>query len=188
MGDTIHVDSVVDAGSDFWFTIPVAMHELRPSMALPRHSFVPSSAVAAVAQGLHSVSESDFLSVDFTFSGSSLLRASASHTPLNTPNATTPAATGRSSPVVDSDEQLNEDGQHHHHELHEERRLILIVDDNEINLRLCARMLERSLDPARFTITTATSGAQALRLCAGKDFDIVFLDIIMPEMHGGECW
>ncbi len=144
MGDTIHVDSVVDQGSDFWFVIPVTVYER-----------------CASASRLLDASNEDLCE------GSNA--TSATSTARRTPRELTPSL-----------EAADGEAQQH--------CAILIVDDNEINLRLCARMLERALDPALYTVKTATSGAQALELCAAEEFSLVFLDIIMPEMHGGECW
>ncbi|MCL2083800.1 MAG: response regulator [Oscillospiraceae bacterium] len=58
----------------------------------------------------------------------------------------------------------------------------LIVDDNRINLMLCEEMLG-CYDIA---VHTADGGADALELAAGTEFDIVFLDYLMPDMDGFE--
>lgn len=57
---------------------------------------------------------------------------------------------------------------------------ILVVDDNELNRSLLSRRLERQ----GYTVTVAETGLQALDLCRGADFDLVLLDIMMPEVNG----
>ena len=58
---------------------------------------------------------------------------------------------------------------------------ILTVDDEEFNLKL----LTRHLDKEGFSnVTTASNGAEALETLRGSDFDLVLMDIEMPEMDG----
>jgi two-component system cell cycle response regulator len=59
---------------------------------------------------------------------------------------------------------------------------VLIVDDIPTNVRL----LEARLTAEYFEVETASSGAQALEICANSDIDIVLLDVMMPEMDGFE--
>ncbi|MFZ0423116.1 MAG: adenylate/guanylate cyclase domain-containing protein [Xanthobacteraceae bacterium] len=59
---------------------------------------------------------------------------------------------------------------------------ILVVDDNAANRDVLARRLTRE----GHKVVTATNGAAALDLLARQDFDIVLLDLIMPEMSGFE--
>jgi signal transduction histidine kinase/CheY-like chemotaxis protein len=59
---------------------------------------------------------------------------------------------------------------------------VLVVDDIEINLEVCAAMLEC------FNIVPdlASSGRKAIELAAKTDYDIIFMDHMMPEMDGLE--
>ncbi len=57
---------------------------------------------------------------------------------------------------------------------------ILVVDDNRMN-RL---KLSRSLEGQGYTVGLAEDGQQALDALASQPFDVVLLDIIMPEMDG----
>jgi class 3 adenylate cyclase len=59
---------------------------------------------------------------------------------------------------------------------------ILVVDDNASNRDVLARRLTRE----GHTVVTAANGSSALDLVAQQDFDIVLLDLIMPEMSGFE--
>jgi len=59
---------------------------------------------------------------------------------------------------------------------------ILVVDDVEANRELLARRLGRD----GHDITKADSGTAALEALAGADFDLVLLDVMMPEMDGYE--
>ncbi len=63
-----------------------------------------------------------------------------------------------------------------------ERGTVLVVDDNEINRDL----LNRRLGRRGHTVTLAANGRQALELLHERPFDVVLLDILMPEMNGFE--
>jgi len=60
--------------------------------------------------------------------------------------------------------------------------LILVVDDFELN----RDMLTRRLGSRGFQVYAADSGRAALKLVEDKPFDVVLLDIMMPEMDGFE--
>ena len=57
---------------------------------------------------------------------------------------------------------------------------ILIVDDNPINLAIA----EGLLATMEMKIDTAMSGKEAIDMIKKKDYDIVFMDHMMPEMDG----
>jgi CheY-like chemotaxis protein len=61
-----------------------------------------------------------------------------------------------------------------------ERGSLLVVDDNETNRDLLARHLERQ----GHTVAVAENGRQALEMIQRDRFDLVLLDVIMPEMNG----
>jgi CheY-like chemotaxis protein len=65
---------------------------------------------------------------------------------------------------------------------------ILAVDDNDINLQLLRRYLTKRPSD---TVVTACNGIEAVAAVRnagdGKKFDIVFMDISMPEMDGFEA-
>lgn len=58
--------------------------------------------------------------------------------------------------------------------------LVLIVDDNEMNRDLLSRRLKRQ----GFTIVMAENGKQALDIVRTQPFDMVLLDVMMPQMNG----
>jgi adenylate cyclase len=60
--------------------------------------------------------------------------------------------------------------------------VILVVDDNAAN----RDVLERRLTREGHTVVTAATGTAALALVAEREFDLVLLDLIMPEMSGFE--
>lgn len=60
---------------------------------------------------------------------------------------------------------------------------ILIVDDNDINLKA----LKSQLQNAGFNVDTADNGLQAVCACREQHFDLVLMDIQMPEMDGLEA-
>src|SRR5262245_40271257 len=57
---------------------------------------------------------------------------------------------------------------------------VLVVDDNAANRDVLARRLTRE----GHQVVTAANGASALELVATQEFDLVLLDLIMPEMNG----
>ena len=57
---------------------------------------------------------------------------------------------------------------------------ILVVDDNKIN----RMVLVRGLTAQGHAVETAENGRQALDLLHGRAFDLVLLDILMPELDG----
>ncbi|EOQ17264.1 two-component system response regulator [Bacillus cereus B5-2] len=60
---------------------------------------------------------------------------------------------------------------------------ILLVDDEERMLRL----LDLFLSPRGYFCMKATSGLEALKLIEQKDFDIILLDVMMPNMDGWDA-
>jgi DNA-binding response OmpR family regulator len=60
---------------------------------------------------------------------------------------------------------------------------ILVVDDNEDNRYTLARRLNRE---GYEDVALATNGREALDLIANRSFDLILLDIMMPEMNGYE--
>ncbi|MEF3191309.1 MAG: response regulator [Campylobacterales bacterium] len=61
---------------------------------------------------------------------------------------------------------------------------ILIVDDNLSN-RLAIKILLKEFPEC--TISEATNGKEAVQACIDEAFDLVFMDIMMPEMDGIEA-
>jgi class 3 adenylate cyclase/CheY-like chemotaxis protein len=57
---------------------------------------------------------------------------------------------------------------------------LLVVDDKESNRDLLSRRLDRQ----GFKVEVAESGKQALEMIRQRNYDLVLLDIIMPEMNG----
>ena len=60
--------------------------------------------------------------------------------------------------------------------------LILVVDDDAVN----RDVLSRRLAQQKHVVRTASSGAEALELLREIAFDVVLLDIMMPDMDGYE--
>ncbi len=58
---------------------------------------------------------------------------------------------------------------------------VLCVDDDRLLRKIARSALER--DP-EFSLSTANSAAMALRLIYSRRFDLVLLDVVMPEMDG----
>lgn len=59
---------------------------------------------------------------------------------------------------------------------------VLVVDDHDIN----RRAIQLILQPLGCEITTAADGLQALAACEASIFDVIFMDVRMPELDGRE--
>lgn len=57
---------------------------------------------------------------------------------------------------------------------------ILVVDDNQINRMLADKVLSKF----GFRVVTTESGFEAIKLINNKDFDLILMDVHMPEMDG----
>jgi CheY-like chemotaxis protein len=57
---------------------------------------------------------------------------------------------------------------------------LLVVDDNELN----RDMLSRRLAKEGHAVAVAADGKKALEMVRAGEFDLVLLDIMMPEMDG----
>ena len=59
---------------------------------------------------------------------------------------------------------------------------ILVVDDIKMNLNVIVGLLKRT----KIQVDTALSGAEAIDMARKKEYDILFIDHMMPEMDGIE--
>jgi CheY-like chemotaxis protein len=59
---------------------------------------------------------------------------------------------------------------------------VLVVDDHDIN----RRAVQLILMPLGCEVTTAEDGMAALRACDQDIFDLIFMDVRMPELDGRE--
>lgn len=57
---------------------------------------------------------------------------------------------------------------------------VLVVDDNESNRDVLSRRLKRQ----QLAVSTASSGRQALEMVKTDAFDLILLDVMMPEING----
>jgi signal transduction histidine kinase/DNA-binding response OmpR family regulator/HAMP domain-containing protein len=71
------------------------------------------------------------------------------------------------------------------HTLRESRRSlhVLVAEDSPVNLKLVVKMLEKR----GHTVGVATNGREALDALEKQDFDLVLMDVQMPEMDGFEA-
>lgn len=60
---------------------------------------------------------------------------------------------------------------------------VLLVEDNEVNRKLALHMLKR----LGCSVEVATNGREAVEMTASRAYDIVFMDVQMPEMDGIEA-
>lgn len=59
---------------------------------------------------------------------------------------------------------------------------VLVVDDHDIN----RRAIQLILQPLGCEVTTAADGMLALKACDAQTFDLIFMDVRMPELDGRE--
>ena len=57
---------------------------------------------------------------------------------------------------------------------------ILLVEDNPINQKVASRVLEK----AGHSVTIAGNGMEAITQVSDSEFDLVLMDVMMPEMDG----
>ncbi|MFW2588712.1 response regulator [Sagittula sp. SSi028] len=62
------------------------------------------------------------------------------------------------------------------------QKRILIVDDNSVNRNLLEKMLE-----GQHRVVTASGGQEAVDIAGTKAFDLIFMDISMPEVSGTQA-
>lgn len=86
-------------------------------------------------------------------------------------------------PVIEVTEVADEAHEAHEADEGEDRPLrILVVDDHAIN----RRAVELILTPLGCDIFSAADGLAALKLCETDAFDVIFMDVRMPELDGRE--
>ncbi len=61
---------------------------------------------------------------------------------------------------------------------------ILVVDDSKMNIEVFKALLKRTL----VKIDSANSGEECLKMIEKKEYDLIFLDYMMPEMNGIETF
>jgi CheY-like chemotaxis protein len=58
------------------------------------------------------------------------------------------------------------------------------VDDNPINILLATKLIQQYYPQAK--VSSAKSGKEAIELYKNEDFDLILMDVHMPEMNGYE--
>ena len=61
---------------------------------------------------------------------------------------------------------------------------VLVVDDDPDFVRLMSRLLDSPV--RRYRVLTAYSGGEALELCRHHQPDLLFLDMVLPDMGGSQ--
>jgi CheY-like chemotaxis protein len=63
---------------------------------------------------------------------------------------------------------------------HKRKMRILVAEDNSVNQRVAARLLERE----GHDVEVAGSGREALDMLGKNEFDLVLMDVQMPDLDG----
>lgn len=61
---------------------------------------------------------------------------------------------------------------------------VLVVDDTKMNLKVFTALLKKT----QIEVDTASSGAEAIEKCHANKYHMIFMDHMMPEMDGIECF
>ena len=61
---------------------------------------------------------------------------------------------------------------------------MLVIDDEE----MIRSLFKEALEELRYGVTVAKTGSEGLELVKERDFDLVFLDLKMPEIDGAELF
>ena len=64
------------------------------------------------------------------------------------------------------------------------QRKILVVDDNKLNIKVA----KIALAPLGFEVDEVLSGKEAIDRIKKNSYDLILMDIMMPEMSGEECF
>ncbi|MDH5720291.1 MAG: response regulator [Spirochaetia bacterium] len=67
--------------------------------------------------------------------------------------------------------------------MNEKKLKLLVVDDSVINQKLAKALLEK----LEHAVDIASNGLEALDLALKNEYDIIFMDIHMPELDGIEA-
>lgn len=133
------------------------------SLVLPRGE----AEIAALAKGLSDDSRGDIVR--------SLKSRAPAARPVATPEPVVSAPEPEPAPAIEIAEAPSED--------EGDRPLrVLVVDDHDIN----RRAVELILAPLGCDISTAADGLAALAQCETTAFDVIFMDVRMPELDGRE--
>lgn len=104
--------------------------------------------------------------------------AAANAEPQPLEDAPLPSPTVETAPVMVAEEPVEYDAGEE-----EDRPMrVLVVDDHDIN----RRAIQLILQPLGCDIDTAADGMAALKICDAKSFDLIFMDVRMPELDGRE--
>ena len=60
---------------------------------------------------------------------------------------------------------------------------VLVAEDNPVNQELAMRLLQK----AGHSVVVASTGRKAVRACDEQAFDLILMDVQMPEMGGLEA-
>jgi signal transduction histidine kinase/ActR/RegA family two-component response regulator len=113
----------------------------------------------------------------------SLLSGMAEPVVLAPPAGSAPAeATGVEAPIEDAVLPVRPAAEASVEEEEDRPLRVLVVDDHDIN----RRAVELILAPLGCDISTAADGMAALRQCEAAAFDVIFMDVRMPELDGRE--
>lgn len=86
-------------------------------------------------------------------------------------------------PYKKAGKDQREAGGKHFVPIHKQAVKILLVEDNKVNLFITEAMLR----DWGFNVDTVLNGREAVNLCQQNDYDVVLMDIQMPEMNGLEA-
>lgn len=156
---------------------PEALFQLRQQPTLPDWIFISSSLAGVSAeQTLTQLSSQLDMTDDDVSARTFWLTPKAGQAHSHYRTLTLPATLDE----LDSALTFTEEAEENQSEI--DKPLVLVVDDTDLNLQLT----EIQLQKLGVRVLTATSGKEALALLDNESVDLIFMDIMMPEMDGYE--
>ena len=182
MGGTMTLESEPGRGSTFAFTIRAARAAAESGAGEAGIEAVAGTADAAAAGGASGAATAATATATDQH-GAAGVTSGADAVPATATAPTSSSPTGASGVVVGSERAAATRAGQDPGAAAGTPLNVLVAEDNPVNQRVATAMLKRR----GHRITIAGNGAEAVKMAAAERFDLVFMDVQMPEMDGLEA-